>query len=523
GQLNARGYLHSNISVSNFNFNNDSSRVELFFIINEGEPSYISLVKVEEADSILTENILHLFSYLEGKIFNKFLIEQTINEALNYLENNAYPFARMIIPSIYFYYDSLDENYYADITFQLNPEVKSTIDRIEIEGNTSTKDYVIIRELRLNASEKYSQQQINELPERLNRLRFFEPASVPEFYINSANEGVLLIKVKEKQTNNFDGIVGYIPARNENEKGYLTGLVNVSLRNLFGTGRAAAIRWQQFDRNSQELELRYLEPWMFDYPFNISGGLFQRKQDTIYVQRNLEASLEYLASGSISAGVSVSTESVIPVDRGDNMFTVYNSSSFTTGLNLKIDTRDDPYAPLGGVYFINSYSFSRKKIYGPAEFILPETETNINLQRITLDIEIFYELFQRQVVSLGLHGRELRGSFLEVSDLYRLGGTNTLRGYREDQFLGARTFWSNLEYRFLLSRRTYAFVFFDTGYFLRPADEERKILKQEDFKSGYGLGLNLESGLGVLGVSFALAEGDSFSEGKIHFGLINEF
>ncbi|MGE5812464.1 MAG: BamA/TamA family outer membrane protein, partial [Ignavibacteria bacterium] len=75
----------------------------------------------------------------------------------------------------------------------------------------------------------------------------------------------------------------------------------------------------------------------------------------------------------------------------------------------------------------------------------------------------------------------------------------------------------------LLSRRTFGFVFFDTGYYYRPEDPSRNVSKSEGFKIGYGLGLNLETSLGVLGVSFALAKGDSFSDGKIHFGIINEF
>lgn len=101
---------------------------------------------------------------------------------------------------------------------------------------------------------------IEELPKRLNRLRYFEPVATPQFLINTEKEGVLLIEVKEKQTNNFDGIIGYIPASKEGEKGYVTGLVNVSLRNLFGTGRAAAFHWQQFNRFSQDVEIKYLEP-----------------------------------------------------------------------------------------------------------------------------------------------------------------------------------------------------------------------------------------------------------------------
>ncbi|MEJ2104351.1 MAG: hypothetical protein P8X47_07220, partial [Ignavibacteriaceae bacterium] len=66
-------------------------------------------------------------------------------------------------------------------------------------------------------------------------------------------------------------------------------------------------------------------------------------------------------------------------------------------------------------------------------------------------------------------------------------------------------------------------LFFDAGYYLREADVERGILKSEDYIFGYGLGITVETTIGLLGVSFALAQGDSFSEGKIHFGIINEF
>jgi len=117
----------------------------------------------------------------------------------------------------------------------------------------------------------------------------------------------------------------------------------------------------------------------------------------------------------------------------------------------------------------------------------------------------------------------LRGPTFENSDLYRLGGTNSLRGYREGQFLGSRIFWSNLEYRALLTIRSYGFIFFDTGYYLRPGEPDRNIDKSEDFLYGYGLGLNLETALGVLRVSYALGKGDTFSDGKIHFGILNEF
>ena len=521
--LSLRGYFNPEFRGSMIEVSTDSQKVNLLVSVFEGEATQIKKIFVSGNDSLLVERSLEELDYLKGQIFNKYEIEQSINYILLNLENEAYPFSAITITSLHFYHDSINGNNYVDLYLKLEPGIRSSIDKIEVRGNESTKDYVVIRELRLEEGEEYSQERIDNLPKKLNRLRFFEPVSKPQFYIDSENKGVLLIELKERQTNNFDGIIGYQPAATGEETGFVTGLVNVSLRNLFGTGRAAAFRWRKINRNSQELEIKYLEPWLFSFPLNISLSFYQRQQDTIYVQRTFSAEVEYLATEEVSAGVFITSESTIPTLTDPPVFTVYNSSNITTGVNFKFDTRDDPLAPKGGIFFLNSYKFSKKSITGPDEFITEDTETDLTLQRFEATLALYFELFRNQVLAFSISGKELRGSSFEISDLFRLGGTNSLRGYREDQFLGNRVFWTNFEYRFFLTPRTYAFLFFDTGYFLQSANELQGLQKLEDFKTGYGLGLNLETAIGVLGVSFALAEGDSFSDGKIHFGIVNEF
>lgn len=521
--LSSRGYLNAKFAGSELVYNGDSSSINVNLFVDEGSPTYIRKIHIMNLDSLETADIYKSFSFLEGDIFNKARLEELIDEQLVKFENSGHPFAKIKIASINFEMDTIKEEFFADIFLLVDKQVRGTIDRIEIKGNDKTNDDVIIRELRINLGEPYSQKRIDELPSKLNRLRFFEPVPPPQFYFSSDNRGTLLIEVKERQTNNFDGIIGYIPSNKPDESGFVTGLINISLRNLFGTGRGAAIKWQKLNRNSQELELKYLEPWFLNMPFNITAGFNQRKQDTIYVQRKFEGAIEYLATETITASLQLGTESVIPSENLGNVFTVYNSSIITTGVNLRIDTRDDPYSPTEGILFNNTYLYSRKKINGPQQFLTADTKTNISLQRFLVGFDFFFSMFSRQVLALKLNGRELQGSSLEISDLFHLGGTNSLRGYREDQFLGSRVFWSNLEYRLLLARRTYTYLFFDTGYYLMKEDVSAKIAKQEAFNIGYGLGLSIETGLGVIGVNFALAKGDSFSDGKIHFGLLSEF
>lgn len=521
--LSYNGYFNFSLEASTVEFSSDSQKVNILLNIDEGKPTVINNIIFTSADSIKDIADLSSFNYLKGEIFNLIEIENLINNLLIDLENVGFPFALVNIQSVYIYDDTTGDDHLADIYLSLIEGNKSTIDKIEVTGNTSTKDYVIVRELRIEPGEEYSQKKVEKLPSRLNKLRFFDPVPVPSFYVDSKNSGILQINVKERNTNNFDGVIGYIPPQNENESGYVTGLVNITLRNIFGTGRAAEISWEKLTRISQELQLKYLEPWLFGYPFNLNAELFQRIQDSTYVQRIIGGGIEYLATEDISATGFVLFEQVIPTAREVPVFTVYNSSSITTGIGLKIDLRDDPLATLSGFIFENSYSYSAKSITGPPEYITETTETEINLQRFTAGFGAFFEVFPRNVIALKVNGKELNGPFFELSDLWRFGGTKTVRGYREEQFLATRIAWTNLEYRLMLSLRTYTFLFFDSGYYLLEAIPEIGIQRGENFIFGYGIGIALDTAIGILGVSFAFADGDTFSEGKIHFGIINEF
>ena len=509
----------------------DSSRVipvdtafAVFLIsIDEGSRAGIRQIRYLNADKTDSLNIIPKFDFLVNRNFNKFELEENISQSLSFYENNGFPFAKIIIESLDVLRDSTKKETYVDVLMNLDKGSINSIDRVEIKGNAKTKDYVVLRELRLNKGEKYVQKRIEDLPRKLNKLRFFEPVAPPAYYLDQKGKGVLQVEVKEKVTNTFDGVIGYVPSSTPGTKGYVTGLVNIGLRNLFGTGRSFAFRWQQLNKSSQELELKYLEPWLFSYPFNITAGLYQKKQDSTYVQRRIDGSVEYLTSDIITAAFTISTEDIYPNTEDSTRFTVYSSNSIITGVSLSIDTRDDPYAPASGLQFINSYSYSRKKINGPSQFVTPGMELKSTLQRLSIDFMVYWNPFSTHVIAAGVHGREMKGDFFEVSDLYKLGGTLSLRGYKENQFLGSRIFWSNLEYRLLLTKRSYFFTFWDTGYFLRKEEPERSIQKTEGFRMGYGLGLSLETKLGILAVSYALGKGDTFSTGKIHFGIVNEF
>lgn len=519
-KLNSKGYFHHRLT--SVITPTDSSTSKIFVNITSGPRAVLKSLKfLNGSDSLILG--MRALDFSEGNPYDEIEIQSVFIEILDELEKRGYPFAKIVVNSLGLEISADSSSSSVHLNITLDSNLKAVITKIEIVGNENTSADVILREIKVKSGDIYYPQNNRLLTSRLNRLRFFEPVPDPEFYFNEGKEGILKITVKETNTNNFDGIIGYIPPAQNEEAGYLTGLVNINMRNLFGTGRNFSFKWQQLDRNSQELDLRYLEPFLFGLPLNISPRLYQRKQDTLYVDRFVEVTADYQTGENFAFSATFASQSIIPTLFEKPVFTVYNSSILTGGVGLRYDTRDDPVSPVSGINFFSSFSISNKKINGPAEFITANQVLQVNLKKINFDFDLFLEIFNRNVVALGVSVREIQGDFIEESDYFKLGGNSTLRGYREEQFRGNRVAWSNIEYRYLISRRSYLFAFFDSGYYLVNGNESRKIVETSAFKNGYGFGMSFETGIGLLSVSYALASGEGFSDGKIHFGIINQF
>ena len=267
--LKLNGFYNFTIDSVTASLSPDSQSVSLKIFLDEGTETFVNEINYNNLDSLETEIANKEFFLLKNSTFVIPEFEYSVSQLLTYFENNGFPFASIKINSLFFFYDSTQEHNFVDINLTFQKNSISIIDTIDVVGNTKTKDYVVIRELRINKNEPYSQEKIESISNKLNRLHFFEPITNPKYYFNSHNKGVLQINIVEKNTNHFDGILGYIPSTNETSQGYFTGLVNVNLQNLFGTGRAVSFKWSKLDKFSQELELKYLEPWIFGFPFNI--------------------------------------------------------------------------------------------------------------------------------------------------------------------------------------------------------------------------------------------------------------
>ncbi len=512
------GYYFATVSLIPPVYSADSAFVDVGFSIEEGEQSRIGMIELEGNTAFTRDEILQQFETRPGGFLDPKVLERDIDALLTRYERHGYPFTDIAVEEISQYREGSDSKLRVVLHFEEGEKV--TIDEIRVVGNKETKEQVIVRETGIRPGDYYDQEQIEKIPTRLNRMNIFSRVEEPEFFVKKSGSGGLLLPVQEGNTNTFDGILGYVPASNTGAQGYVMGLVNVTMKNLFGTARKLNVHWQRDDQLSQELSAQYVEPWVADLPVDASALFQQRQQDTTFVRRAFELKADLHVSDAFTVGGIFDQENVIPSSTLTGV-ALSNSRTVTTGLEFRYDSRDDIVSPTGGVNYHSDYRFGNKTILGPP--IDSASKTSFTVQKVSFDAEFFAQPFLRQVIAVGVHGRELTSDNIDVGDLYRFGGATTLRGYRENQFLGSRVGWTNTEYRFLLARRSYLLVFFDTGYYFLPGDDAQGISSIEHLKYGYGFGIRLESSLGNIGVSFALGQGDSFSQGKIHIGLINDF
>ena len=513
----SQAYLHA--CVDSVWMKHDTLRmdVEVRIFLTEGKPSVVRQIELDSCRNLTAADLYAVMKLHEGDLFVPSNLEQDIQSILHLYERKGYPLAQVEIQNISFT-DSTEEMS-ARVRIHIHEGKKLQVAELRIEGNKVTKDYVITREARLHKNELFS----GDLPERIKRridhLQLFSSVSLPELYLTESEQAGLSVRVIEGNQNSFDGVLGYVPSSGSNGNGYVTGLVNISLRNLFGTGRKLSARWYQENQSSQETELHYFEPWVASFPVNAQVGFFQRKQDSTYVRMQYDISAELMLTDEFSFSVSFSQYSVYPTE-GYGRLVLAESKTTSLGASIRYDSRDNPTTPTGGILYSTEYHTGSK--HTSINEIFP-TEATSTTQRLLFDLSYYLSTFFRQVIAAELHLRDFSSSTLDVSDLFRLGGASTLRGYREGQFLGSRIVWTNLEYRFLVAPRSFFYGFVDIGYIVQPSIAAMSMDASEQSKIGYGIGVRMDSALGLIGVSFALGEGDTFSTSKIHIRLINEF
>jgi outer membrane protein insertion porin family len=237
------------------------------FKIEEGQQYRVASVDFRSSIATLDGNALSSFSRVNvGSLYNAEALEKSVEEMQIEASRRGYAFA-IVRPRG----DRNFEAHTVSITFAIDEGPRTYIERINVRGNTRTRDYVIRREFDISEGDAYNRALVDRAERRLKNLDFFKNVKITTEPGSSSDRVILIVDLEEKSTGDFSVSGGY-----STTDGALAE-VSISERNFLGRGlfAKASVTYGQYARG---YSLSFVEPYLLDYRVALGLDLFQRQQ-----------------------------------------------------------------------------------------------------------------------------------------------------------------------------------------------------------------------------------------------------
>jgi outer membrane protein assembly factor BamA len=398
------------------------------------------------------------------------------------------------------------ENDRLQITYGIKENTRVLLSQILFKGNLATKNQTMLKLSGLTPGSPFSRTVLEKAIERLKGSGLFAEVSQPLLLSGSeTGQQQILIRVKEAPFNRIFGAASYLQPSAE-QNGWLAGSLDLFLGNIAGTARSVSVKWERPKKENSRLEIDYAEPFLFGFDASAQAGLKHMVEDSAYVKTSAGLMVKMPVGEGFRAGIGADYQRIVPGSA--QIYQRNNKYSTKWLLEWQKTERKE---------FLNDMSVKLGADYGRKNYYQPSHQLTVS--KITGDLTASKEIFARQEIYFAARGRAVITGEKPVPryDQYAMGGTASLRGYYQEQFIANQVAWGNLEYHYNPVKNLIIFPFADIGYFY---DRERSL---RGYRSGYGFGLKLDTRIGWINIVYGLGQDDSILNGKVHFGLESEF
>ncbi|HYX92513.1 MAG TPA: outer membrane protein assembly factor BamA, partial [Myxococcaceae bacterium] len=350
-----RGFVNVKVEKPLVTISPDKRDIFIAIHIEEGEQYRIG--QLDFSGDLLTpkERLASRMSSKEGALFNRSELGKDIQAITELYADQGYAYAN-INPLTRVNADART----IDLTFDIQQGRQVTIERIEITGNSKTRDKVIRRELRIYEGELFSGSGLRRSQERVNALGFFEKVEVTHKPGSSDDRIVVVVDVKEKATGTFQVGLGFSNVEN------FVFTAQVSQNNFLGWGQSASLslQWSGLRRFGQA---SYFDPYFWDTQFIVSTDLYNVQGDYLEFVRNSTGGNLNVGRHlweDVMANLTYTLEfvNVEPASSAAEQIPLFNRfrSGHTSSLrgSLTVDKRDNRLFPSKGYLLFGSVEFA---------------------------------------------------------------------------------------------------------------------------------------------------------------------
>lgn len=408
------------------------------------------------------------------------------------------------------------------------------VEDIVIVGNEKTKNYVITRELKLKKGKPFNKFLASRSMERLYNLGYFEDVNM-KLLPGKTNEHDVIIEIDviEQKTGIITVGAGYSDADGT------VGIIELGDTNFRGTGDKVNLHWEFGGAgDGKNYTLSYTRPWINDNGDSLGASIFNRIYEYDDYDANGDKVAEYdkrrkgwnLTWGHVSDEYRTNyfnfESSKESYDDHDGFETGEVMDKYLAKNNITDYHDSDWYkAIMDNFGTTNSFTFTHvfdnrdnyfnaskgRRISFAAQWGGHGLGGDYDFYKFTAEGRFYKALGNGHILALRLMGGYIDGD-VSYGNLFDLGGSDTLRGYEDDQFKGKKMYAATLEYRFPIAKKVQGVLFTDAGS--TWGIDEGKIPWYTDDDSlnwSVGVGIRLQTPIGPIRLDYGHGDRNKFN------------
>jgi outer membrane protein insertion porin family len=274
------GFVDVRIVAAKGEYDPNAKGFIITFVIEEGEQYHFGTVEIRSnIPEVPPDALRPLLRAEPGRIYNADAVEKSAELVTVEVAKRGYPFAAARPKG-----DRFPDQRVVNVLFVIEEGPHVYIERINLRGNTRTRDYVVRREFDIVEGDPYNRALVDRAERRLKGLGYFKTVKITTEPGSAPDRIIINVDLEEQSTGEFSIAGGY-----STSDGAIAE-VSVGERNLLGTGRVAKAS-VQYGQRSRGFELSFIEPYILDTRLALGFDLFAKQQTssqyTTYLTRTI--------------------------------------------------------------------------------------------------------------------------------------------------------------------------------------------------------------------------------------------
>lgn len=415
-----RGFINVKVDKPIVSLSPDKRYIFISIKIEEGDTYAIGKIDFS-GDLLVTKEDLHRrMTSIEGETFNRSLLARDIQAITDVYYDQGYAYANITpVTAVN------AEKRTIDLTFDVQKGQQVTIERIDVVGNTKTRDQVIRRQMRVYEGELFSGTGMRRSKERVTQLGYFETVEVSQKPGVDNTHVIVQVEVKEKSTGTFQVGLGFSNVEN------FIFTAQIAQNNFLGWGQAVSAS-AQLSGLRNFIQISFYDQYFLDTQIIFAADFYRTQADYFGFIRQAtggSVTLGYNVLEDVMVNLAYTLE-FINVEPGRDYDTeIPGAYDFGPGrtsavrLSAQWDRRDNRLFPSRG-----------HLLYGSVDFAPSFFGGTFNYARYTAYGRYYYPLPLGIVAKANLQVGYIQAlpserPVLPISERYFLGGINTIRGY----------------------------------------------------------------------------------------------